>query len=375
MEPLTVLQVVTLSERGGAQRHVADLTKGLLLRGHRVHVAAGGSGPLIGEVSRVGAEVHPQPHMVRDISPARDAAALRDLLRLIRRTRPDVVHAHSSKAGLLARVAARLRGVPSVYTAHGFVFLEPLARGRAASYRWIERVGAMCGNRLITVSARDARAAVAQRVARPGEVVVIPNGLDPPGDPSVAPPPFPFRFAAIANAYPTKGLDVLIEAVRRLGALGLSDVEVLVAGDGPERGSLIERARGLPVRFLGEISDVDDLLSSVQASVLPSRKEGWPYAVLESMAAARPVIATDVGGIAEQLDGDRCGWLVPSGDAVALANAMVEAASRPDECTVRGARGYERLRSRFTASEMVDRIEREYRSLLAANDRRPSGRN
>lgn len=361
MGALKILHVVTLSERGGAQRHVADVTAAQVGLGHDVHLACAPGGPLIVEARTAGVTVHEQPSMVRNIKPTADAVQLARLHRLIGVLRPDVVHGHSSKAGLLARLAARGRGVPSVYTAHGFVFLEPLGPAKRRTYLWVEKVGARAGSRVIAVSRRDAEAAIEAHIVRPDGVTVIPNGYRPPGPPAPVPDGGPIRFLAVANAYPTKGIDVLIDAVRTLGDL---PVEVAIAGAGPLRASLEQRAVGLPVRFLGPIEDVPAALADAHASVLPSRKEGWPYAALEAMGAGRPVIATDVGGLREMLDGDTCGWIVPPGDHVALAGAMRQAAMDPRATAQRGAAGYQRVVENFTVERMVDRISEEYARVI-----------
>jgi glycosyltransferase involved in cell wall biosynthesis len=355
--PLKILHVVTLSERGGAQRHVGDVAAAQVARGHDVHLACAPGGPLIAEARAAGVTVHEQPSMVRDIKPIADVVELARLARLIGRVRPDIVHGHSSKAGLLARLAARRRGVPSVYTAHGFVFLEPLGRAKRQIYLWVERLGARAGSRVIAVSRRDAEAAIAKRIVRADGITVIPNGYRPPGPPPSLPVGKPVRFLAIANPYPTKGLDVLIDAVRGIAGLPIA---VEIAGDGPLRASLESRAAGLPVRFLGRIEDVPAALAAAHVSVLPSRKEGWPYAALEAMGAGRPVIATDVGGLSEMLDGAACGWIVPPGDAGALAAAMRAAIADPEEVARRGAAAHRRVIDRFTVESMVDRIGEEY---------------
>jgi glycosyltransferase involved in cell wall biosynthesis len=359
---MKVLQAVTLSERGGAQRHVADLARELVRRGHEVHVATSGTGPLVDEARAAGAEVHVQPDLVRELDLRRDAAAFRGLRALVARLRPDVVHGHSSKAGFLARAAAASRRVPAVYTAHGFVFLEPLPRARRAAYLAVEAAGGRAGKRLIAVSERDAEAARRYRLAPAARIVTIPNGYDPP----TAPAPFPtggtFRFAVVANPYPTKGLPVLLDALERLAPA--ASFEVLVAGDGPMRAGLEARSAGLPVRWLGAVDDVPALLASAHAAVLPSLKEGWPYAVLEAMGAARAVIATDVGGVPVQLGGDEAGWVVPPGDAGALARALSAALADPAEARRRGRRGYERLRERFPLAAMADAVLGQYEEVV-----------
>lgn len=364
---MKVLQAITLSERGGAQKHVGDLSRALIARGHLVHLTTSGDGPLISELREAGAEVHVQPSLVREVDPRRDLRALREMRALVASVAPDVVHGHSSKAGLLARLAAASRGVPSLYTAHGFVFLEPLPRARRVAYLAIEAVGGRAGTRLITVSERDAEAARRYRLTAGRRIVTIPNGFDPPGPVQPWPPVEPFRFATVANAYPTKGLPVLVEAVRQTAD---RPYEVLVAGDGPERRDLEERSRGLPIRWLGRLTDVGPLLASCHATLLPSLKEGWPYAVLEAMGAGRAVIASDVGGIRDQLGGGQAGWLVPPQDPSALAAAIAAAVADPQEVEARGRRGRARLEERFSVGPMVDAVLAQYDEVVRARKRR-----
>lgn len=367
-ERLRILQVVTLSERGGAQRHVADLTRALLAREHEVHVASSPGDYLLPLVQGAGAVVHVHPSLRRDIRPIADLMALFHLIGTIRRVRPDIVHAHSSKAGLLARVAARLCRAPSLYTAHGLVFLEPLSRLRRAVYLAMERIGGRCGDRIIAVSERDADAARRFRLAPPSDVVVVPNGYQAVRAPTPPPATPPFRFAVVANPYPTKGLDVLLAALRdpRLATI---PIDVAIAGDGPDRMRLENEGDGLPVTFLGRVEDVDGLLTRSHALVMPSRKEGWPYAVLEAMAAGRPAIVTDVGGMAGQIGGHTGGWVVPPDDAEELAGAMAAAAADPNEAARRGDAAYRRLVERLGVDEMVDKIEAEYRAVVGRRRR------
>lgn len=369
MKPRRVLLVVTLSERGGAQRHVADLARGLIDRSYEVHLACAAGGPLVEEVQAFGARIHIQPHLKREISFIQDVRELVQLVKLIRAVGPDLVHAHSSKAGFLARCAARLCRVPSLYTAHGLVFLEPLGRLRRAGYLAMERLGGIAGSAVIAVSERDADAARRYKLARGDGIVTIPNGYTPGRSVQEPPPTPPFRFGVIANAYPTKGLDVLLRAARGEVLRDL-DFEVVVAGDGPDLPWLIRAAVSLPVTFSGFVDDVGSFLDRCHAVVQPSYKEGWPYSVLEAMAAARPVIATDVGGVPNQIDGEECGWIVAPGDPDGLARAMAAAVTSPREAARRGRAGRARLESQFSLSKMLDSVEETYARIAPTDNKR-----
>jgi glycosyltransferase involved in cell wall biosynthesis len=338
---LQVLQVVEATT-AGVGRHVLDLSAGLVELGVDVTVAcppvregAERDVALVERLAARGVAVAPLP-MRRAIRPAADWRAYRALLALLRRERFDVVHAHSSKAGVLARLAARRAGVPAVaYTPHAFAFQGAPRRPSGRLYRGLERwLGHRATDRLICVGRSERELALRHCIAPAGALALVENGIDPA----------PFVAAArdgarplddldlsrplvgfVGRLAPQKGLDVLIEALRLLVEAGVEASCVLV-GEGEARAALAARVAryGLDgyVRFAGYRDDVPQVLAGLDVFVLPSRYEALPYSLMEAMAAGRAVVASDAGGNRDLVVDGETGLLVPAGDPRALADAL-----------------------------------------------------
>jgi len=173
---MKILYLITRAERGGAQVHVLDLIRGF--RPHcEIEVASGEDGYLLDEARQMGAVCHVLPDLVQPIAPLRDLAAFREIRALLRRTRPDLVHAHTSKAGILGRLAAWVQSVPSIFTAHTWCFAE------GTSWKWkllgapCERLAALSGGTIINVSEANRMLALQYRVATPAQLCTVHNGV------------------------------------------------------------------------------------------------------------------------------------------------------------------------------------------------------
>jgi glycosyltransferase involved in cell wall biosynthesis len=252
----------------------------------------------------------------RGLSPGDGSAALQ-LAAHIRRFRPDVMHLHSTKAGLIGRPVARLLGVPVAYTPHGTSWhYTGAVIGRVQ--RMLERVCRSATDLLLAVCPQEARAFVDEVGVSPERTRVVPNGVTvPDGRQILAARRHRRALLGIAESElwllfvgrltPEKGLDVLLQALREhVGADGL-----LVVGDGAERARLQADATraAIPVRFCGYQEDVSPFFAAADVFVQPSRSEGLPFALLEAMAHGVPVVSSVVGGIPEALG--QCGVLVP----------------------------------------------------------------
>jgi glycosyltransferase involved in cell wall biosynthesis len=319
-----VLLVITLAEVGGAQSYVAALLPALV-GSFDVTVAAHGLGPLREAAASSGAQFVPLVHVRRAINPWRDLAGLLELVRLLRRERPDIVHASSSKAGVLARMAAALTGVPiRIFTAHGWAFG---ARGGTTSrlYRWADRLMRPLTTVTICVAERELEAGVAARTCDAAATVVIPNAVDVRGAPTVAGERETPRIVTVGRLKAPKDFQTL---ARALSLLPQGSFEAEIVGDGPDRPELERRLRGLglteSVRLAGSRDDVPALLAAADVFVLSSRSEGAPVSVLEAMAAGLPVVATRVGGVPELVEDGQTGFLVPPGDPAALTRVLAE---------------------------------------------------
>jgi glycosyltransferase involved in cell wall biosynthesis len=317
-----LLLLITLAEIGGAQSYVMALLPAVGER-FEVTVAAYGAGPLRDAAAAAGVRYVPLRHVRRPLNPWRDPLGLIELIRLMRRHRPQIVHASSSKAGVLGRLAAWLAGVPiRIFTVHGWAFAAYSGvPGRL--YRVVERAVAPLTTATICVAEYERRAGIAARVCRAERTVVIPNAVDVGAFACGTSRDGVAELITVGRLREPKDFITLARALARLqpGSFRSS-----LIGDGPDRPAIeAELARlGLSdnVRLLGDRPDVPDLLARADVFVCSSRSEGMPVSILEAMAAGLPVVASAVGGVPEIVDDGRTGVLVPSGAVLPLADAL-----------------------------------------------------
>lgn len=287
-----------------------------------------------------GVQVHQLSSMQRAVHPGRDAVALAQLVRLLRRLKPDIVHTHTAKAGALGRTAARIAGVPVVvHTFHGHTFDAYFSSVATRAFVEVERGLAKLTHRIIAISEAQRFDLVHRyRVASAEQVRVVPLGLDLDVFRAVSPEPQAVRaelglpaeaklVVFAGRLVPIKRVDVLLEAFRRV-LRQVPSAHLLIAGDGEARfrQELERTARDVSpqnIHFLGLRRDLPRLFGAADVFALSSDNEGTPVAALEALAAGLPVAATDVGGVAEIL-GSNPGRVVPRQDAEALARALID---------------------------------------------------
>ncbi|MEV4945038.1 glycosyltransferase [Streptomyces sp. NPDC053755] len=357
----TVLHAVQPGDAGVA-RVVTDLVRGQLGQGMRVAVACPPGTPLANAVRAEGATVHawragrePGPGLVRET---------RDLARLIHGVGPSLVHAHSAKAGLCARLALRGR-VPTVYQPHAWSFEAADGAVGALARRW-ERWAARWTHRIVCVSEAERR--TGEEAGVRGAWSVVHNGVDTA------------RFAAAAARFPAlepgegplvvcvgrlcrqKGQDVLLAAWPAVLA-DAPRARLVLVGDGPDAARLRGRAPK-SVRFVGAVDDIAPWYRAADLVVLPSRWEGMALAPLEAMASGRPVVVSDVAGARESLPPEHeplC--LVPPDDPAALAAAIGRLLGRPELRHSLGRQAHEHVLSRFDVRRTGAAVADVYREL------------
>jgi glycosyltransferase involved in cell wall biosynthesis len=357
------LLLIAYPREAGVARHVVDLATRLESQ-WRITVACL-PGSEIWEALRERPAVelqalrgtHGQPRL-------RDLRDLPALVRLVRHA--DAIHAHSSKAGFLVRLAAAIgrRRARTVFTPHAWSFFA--ADGaRSRLYVALERLAAHWCHTIVAVSEAEREAGLEQRIGCRDLYRVVVNGIDVhlfARDPE----PAPRRIVMIGRLDPQKRPDI---AVRALAALrrAHADASLWIAGDGSSRVELDALVADLDlsgsVRFLGARTDVPALLAEAACFVLTSDYEGCPLSVLEAMAAGVPVVATAVGGVPELVVDGETGVLVRPRAPDEVAEAVGKLFANPASARTMGAAGRARARERFTLERMVDSLDELYREV------------
>lgn len=379
MSALRVLHVMEATI-GGTRRHLRDVAALQAESGCDVTVVASAEREPafradLAALSARGVRVHELP-MVREIAPWQDARHVRALAQLLRELAPDVVHTHSSKAGVLGRVASLWSGRGKrVHTPHTFAFLFQgmFSPRKRALFREVERRLARRTHAVVAVSTDEAASIRASGIVPPAVLRVVPNGIDPA--PWLAAEPLERASLGVPPGAPLALVVGLLNAAKGqdLALAMLAEPEcralvLLVAGIGADRAALERQAAELGVadrvRFLGWRDDVPRLVRTCDFVLLPSRWEALPYAVLEAFAAGVPVVATPVDGARELLAGGHAGRLASAIDARSLATAAAElVALGPVRRAELGRAGRELLLARHTARHMVAGLAEVYRGV------------
>ena len=388
-DAIRVLRVIARLNVGGPALHVSYLASGLEERGYRTTLVAGelarGEGSMTFVAERLGVPVVPLAQLHRDVSPLRDAVAAVQLARLIRRERPHVIHTHTAKAGAVGRLAAlAARRSPRpivVHTFHGHVLRGYFGEVKTAGFRLVERWLARASDALVAVSPQVRDDLAALGVAPREKFAVVRLGIElerrvaaelgarEEARRLLGVPPERFLVGWTGRMTAVKRTDDVLLALAGLRRRGV-DAALCMVGDGPDRKRVEERARALGIAraclYLGYQEDVAPWYAAFDAVVLASVNEGTPVSVIEALAAARPVVATRVGGVPDVVRDGVDGFLVASGDVEALAERLHRLAGDRALREQMGAAGRARVLPRYAVSRLVDDVDRLYRSLLAA---------
>jgi glycosyltransferase involved in cell wall biosynthesis len=375
---IRILRVIARLNIGGPAYHVSILSGRLDPERYDTLLVAGRPGPGEGSFESLarqyGARFEPLPSLSPTIDPRADLRSLAALRSIVRSFRPHIVHTHTAKAGALGRTAALLAGGPRpviVHTYHGHVLDGQLGRPQTVAYRSIEQGLGRFSDRLVGVSQATVDDLVRLGVAPRERFAVVPLGLDLDRFLALEPPVARDDGDVVAlfsgRLVPVKRVDVLLRALARARASG-ARLRLVVMGDGELRPGLERLASELgiaaAVTFLGFQADVTPHLAAADLTVLSSAMEGTPVALIEAAAAARPMVSTRVGGVAEVVV-PGTGRLVENGDEDGLAAALAELADDPALRREMGARAREHVRARYGADRLLTDIDALYRQLLA----------
>jgi glycosyltransferase involved in cell wall biosynthesis len=385
--PPRVLHVITRLTLGGSSEASIAQIEALERAGYPCTLAVGfaeSERDVMARARQRGCRLVDIPGLGREAAPARDLRALAGLVRVIRRERPTIVHTHTSKAGFVGRLAARLTRVPIVlHQPHGHILYGYYGPWRTKAYVALERLAAGWSDRLVMLTDRGAEQHLAHRIGKPGQFATVPSGVPVAALRAAAPPRATARarfdvaadafvIAGVGRLVPIKGFDLLVEALPAVAA-ALPATRALLVGGGPLRGALEARAAALGVadrvRITGPTQDVVGALAAADVLVAPSRNEGMGRAIVEAMALGVPPVATTVGGIPAVVEDGVSGRLVPPEDAPALARALIELGRDPAPRAKLGEAARRRAEL-FSSEEAGRRLLALYEEMLAGRGAR-----
>lgn len=382
--PLNICHIITRLIIGGAQENTVLTCRGLHDKGHRVTLIAGPEtgpeGSIWDEARSIGCEVVALDLLRREVQPIADLRARRQLVQLFRRIKPDVVHTHSSKAGIVARSAAFAAGVPViVHTIHGMSFNRTQSWWVRAAYRMMERRAARCTHGIITVADAMIDQAVAAGLAPRERFTTIRSGLETDRFAPCAESRQQHRgewgvgegeivVGTIARLFVNKGYEEIIAAMPSAVARE-PRLRFVWIGGGENRPryerELVRIGLRDRVTLAGLIrpEQVASMINGFDILLHASRWEGLPRAVVQGLLAEVPAISFDNDGAPEVVLPERTGILVRFGDVVGLADAMAALARDPQKRRELGRCGRAHCLDLYNWRRMVDDIERLYRRI------------
>jgi glycosyltransferase involved in cell wall biosynthesis len=364
---LKIAYVITRSDvMGGASVHLLDLASSALEAGHEVLIFVGGKGVFVEQAKDKSLECISLSFLKREIHPIYDFLCFFELKSKLKTFKPDIIHLHSSKAGILGRLAAKSLKIPSVFTAHGWAFTEGVSRFKRKLYLKIERYMAKLTNRIITVSDFDRKLALDSNVGDRKKIVSIHNGMpDIQYLPRKKSKSDYVRFIMVARFDHQKDHKKLVDAFSLI-----KDKNWLLefVGDGPFYREVYDyvdiKKLGDKVVFSGACNDVSNRLASSDVFCLISNWEGLPLTIIEAMRAGLPIIASSVGGVPETIIQGETGYLVSRGDVSGISASIKTILKSEDERLRLGENGRLYYENDFKFEQMFDKTLNVYKDIL-----------
>ncbi|TMU84337.1 glycosyltransferase family 4 protein [Bacillus sp. BHET2] len=364
---MKIIQFITrMDDVGGAQVHVLDLSLSLKEAGHEVIVLSMGSGPVTDELQEHGVRCVELSHLQLKIHPVQDGRALNELCRWLRKLKPDIMATHSSKAGMLGRIAGKICNVPTLFTAHGWAFSEGVPERKGTVYRMLERVAGKISMGVITVSRYDYQLALKHKVMPESKMRTIHNSVPDIPMPLTSKPwgSTPKIIMVARFAFPKDHLQLL----RALENIKDLPWELNLVGDGPLLTTLKDRVERSPiadrVHFLGKSRNIPELLAGSHIFVLTSKHEGLPISIIEGMRSGLPIVASDVGGINELVEDGHNGFLIPSDDSDRLSQRLKKLIQERQLMEKMGQMSRKQYEEHFTFEHMRDQTVKMYNDVL-----------
>ena len=382
---MKVCHFITRMIVGGAQENTFLSARGLVEEGHECVLLSGPSegreGSLLARMKNPGFKVVESPLFVREISPWTDLKAILWLTDFLKKEKFDVIHTHSSKAGIIGRIAGRRAGVPLVvHTIHGLAFGPYDSFLKNQLYIRAERYAAKRCDRIYSVAQAMIDQCLAAKIGCPEQFQVVYSGMeldrflnakpDPQLRKELGIPENCRVVGAVARLFPRKGYEDFFPVAAKV-ARACPDTCFLILGDGPMRSEYEKLTESLGIRdkvfFAGLVSPdrISEYIALTDIVAHYSLKEGLPRVAVQALAEGKPVTAYPLDGTPEVVLDGKSGFLTPPGDRDAAADALIRLLS--DETLRRslGEFGRELVRDKFPWRKMSDTLIRDYQRILA----------
>lgn len=358
--------ITRMDEFGGAQVHVRDLCLWMQANGHAPFLLSGWPGKVSDFLEQNGVSYTEIEDLQRSIHPVKDFKAFRQIRKALKTNSPDLLTCHSSKAGILGRLAAWSLGIPVVFTAHGWAFTDGVPKTQRMIYKIIEKFCALFGDHIITVSEFDRDLALRNHIAPADRITAVWNGMP------YAPPASrthdataPLKILMVARIGAQKDHARLL---RSLSACTHKNWKLDFVGGGDDfELRRLSRELGLDdkVDFLGECSDIDKLMAQSDLYALITNWEGLPLTIIEAMRSGLPVVATGVGGVGELIVPNETGILIEPNSDEALTTALETLLKDRDGLEKMGQAGRKRYEEFFTFDAMAQKTLAVYERVTA----------
>lgn len=373
---MRILYVITKSEIGGAQTHLMEVVRYMHRAGHDVSVVSGTTGWLTNELAAIDVNYEILPDMVREINPAKDIKTINSICHILEDKHPDIIHCHSSKAGIVGRIAGAIKNIPAVFTAHGWAFTSGVSPAKRIIYAAIEHIMLGITKRVICVSEFDRQLAKRFFLHNYNRIVTVHNGIVDKtfNTDIVSEHSLPLNLASVARFSHQKNNMELIRAVEQINKLCSCSLQLNMVGDGP----LLSEAQAYvtshhlenDVHFLGRRTDVDDILNQNDIFCLISNYEGLPISIIEAMRAGMPIIASDVGGVNELVQDDVNGFLIPRGNISELVEKLKYILDHKELIKYMGKASRKIYEEEYTADKMNKKIFSVYNEVIAVHKKK-----
>lgn len=366
---MKILYIITKAELGGAQTHLLEVARYMHKAGHSVFVVAGTAGWLTDELAAIGIKHMVLPSLVREISPVKDVKTIKFLCSIVGKEQPDLIHCHSSKAGIVGRAVGLFKHVPVVFTAHGWAFTSGVSLPKRIFYAAVEHLMLGITKRVICVSEYDCNLAAKWFWHRYAKIVTVHNGIADKkceihaGNAAVC-----LRLVSVARFSHQKNNMDLLKAAEQVNSVQANRLQLNMVGDGPllaECQAYVSAHRlDDMVHFLGSRTDVGNILAQNDVFCLISNYEGLPISIIEAMRAGLPVIASDVGGVNELVQDGVNGYLIPRGNVSELVKKLEYILQHKEIIKSMGMAGRKIYEKEYTADRMNQKILSLYDGIL-----------